>query len=149
MHSGDDSDDDREHEAYQSNMQSLFREPASVNTAVLKSRALQIRDILSTFSRHNFPSEHIKANIFDRIAYLEKPKAVRDCIEQADLVSSIFLLAVNNSAQYNILRHVLPEDACDRHFQQKLQRRINDQIEEFDLSLSALLPSLQIAMFIQ
>ena len=129
---GDDSDDNREHEAHQSNMQSLFREPDSVNTAVLKSRALQIRDILSTFSRHNFPTEHIHANIFDRIALLEKPKPVEDCIEQEDLISSIFLLAVNNSAQYDILRHVVPEDTCARHFEQKLQRRIHAQIQMFD-----------------
>lgn len=127
-----DSDDDRDPNAHQSNTPSLYNEPVSVNTAVLKSRALQIRDLLSTFSRHNFPSEHIDLNIFNRIAFLEGPKAIEDCIEQEDLVSTIFLLAVNNWAQYRILRRVLPEDLCAQHFQQKLQRRINAQIQAFD-----------------
>jgi hypothetical protein len=127
-----DSDDDRDPNVRQSNTPSLYNEPVSVNTAVLKSRALHIRDILSTFSRHNFPSEHIDLNIFNRIALLEGPKAIEDCIEQEDLVSTIFLLAVNNWAQYRILRRVLPEDLCAQHFQQKLQRRINAQIQNFD-----------------
>jgi hypothetical protein len=127
-----DSDDDRDPNAHQSNTASLYNEPVSVNNAVLKSRAIQIRDILSTFSRQNFPSEHIDLNIFNRIAFLEGPKAIEDCIEQEDLVSTIFLLAVNNWAQYRILRRVLSEDLCAQHFQQKLQRRINAQIQAFD-----------------
>lgn len=128
-----DSEDDKDPNVHQSGTPSLYNEPASVNTAVLKSRALQMRDILSTFSRHNFPSEHIEPNIFNRIAFLEGPKAIEDCVEQEDLVSTIFLLAVNNWAQFRILRHVLPEELCAQHFQQKLQRRINAPIQAFDV----------------
>ena len=126
------SDDGEFAYTHQNDTISLYHERNSVSTAVLKSRALQIRDILSTFSRHNFPSEYVQAHIFDRIAMLEGPKAIEDCVEKEDLVSTIFLLAVNNWAQYRILRHVLPEDVCAQHFQQKLQRRINAQIGAFD-----------------
>jgi hypothetical protein len=108
-------------------------DPEPVDTAVLKSRAVHVRDILSTFSRNDFPAEHIKENIFGRIAYLEGPKAIEDCVEKEDLVSTIFLLAVNNLTQYKILRHILPEEMCAQYFQQKLQRRIKAQIDAFDV----------------
>jgi hypothetical protein len=114
-------------------MNPSYDEPTPVETAVLRSRAVQIRDILSTFSRNDFPSEHINANIFDRIAYLDGPKPIEDCVEKEDLVSTIFLLAVNNLAQYRILRHILPEEVCAQYFQQKLQRRIHAQIHAFDV----------------
>ena len=120
-------------ESRQDEIRFLYNEPASVNTTVLRGRAFQIRDILSTFSRNDFPSEHVKANIFDRTAFLNEPKPITDCVEKEDLVSTIFLLAVNNSAQYSILRHVFPEDVCAQYFQQKLQRRIQDPIQAFDL----------------
>lgn len=126
---------DEEEEPYvsQDDLISLFREPTAASIAVLRRRAAEIRDILSTFSRNDFPSEHVKANIYDRISFLERPKALEDCIEKEDLVSTIFLLAVNNWAQYRILRHVLPKELCAQHFQQKLQRRINTQIQAFDV----------------
>jgi hypothetical protein len=114
-------------------MDFLYNEPASVNNTVLRSRAIHIRDILSTFSRNDFPSEHVRQDIFDRVELLEEPKAITDCVEKEDLLSTIFLLAVNNSAQYSILRHVFPDDLCARYFQQKLQRRIQAPIQAFDL----------------
>jgi hypothetical protein len=120
-------------EGRQDEMRVLYNEPISVNTTVLRGRAFQIRDILSTFSRNDFPSEHIKASIFDRIALLEEPKPITDCVEKEDLVSTIFAMAVNNSAQYSILRHVFPEELCAQYFQQKLKRRIEVQIQDFDL----------------
>jgi hypothetical protein len=129
----DASDDDEGPYICQNDMTSLYKEPKSVNAAVLQNRAVQIRDILSTFSRNNFPSEHVQANLFDRIAFLDEPKAIEDCIGKEDIVSTIFLLAVNNWAQYNILRHILPEEVCAQHFQQKLRRRINAQIEAYDV----------------
>jgi hypothetical protein len=129
----DASDDDEDPYFCQNDTTSLYKEPKSVNTAVLQNRAVQIRDILSTFSRNNFPSEHVQANLFNRIALLEEPKAIEDCIEKEDLVWTIFSLAVNNWAQYNILRHILPEERCAQLFEQKLQRRINAQIEAYDV----------------
>ena len=120
-------------EGRQDEIRFLYNEPASVNTTVLRGRAFQVRDILSTFSRNDFPSEHVKANIFDRTAFLNEPKPITDCVEKEDLISTMFLLAVNSSAQYNILRHVFPEDMCAQYFQQKLQRRIQDPIQAFDL----------------
>lgn len=129
----DASDDDEDPYICQNDTTSLYKEPKSVSVAVLRNRAVQIRDILSTFSRNNFPSEHVQASLFDRIAHLDEPKAIEDCIEKEDLVSTIFLLAVNNWAQYNILRHILPEEVCAQHFQQKLRRRITAQIEAYDV----------------
>ena len=84
----DASDDDEDPYICQNDMTSLYKEPKSVNVAVLQARAVQIRDILSTFSRNNFPSEHVQANLFDRIAFLDEPKAIEDCIEKEDLVSA-------------------------------------------------------------
>jgi hypothetical protein len=116
----------------QNDMTSLYKEPKSITAAVLQNRAVQIRDILSTFSRNDFPSEHIRENLFDRVAILGEPKAIEDCIEKEDLVSTIFSLAVNNWAQYNILCHILPEERCAQDFEQKLRRRIDAQIEAYD-----------------
>jgi hypothetical protein len=127
----DASNDDEDPYIYQNDMTSLYEEPKSVNAAVLQDRAVQIRDILSTFSRNNFPSEHIQPNLFNRIALLDEPKAIEDCIGN-DIVSTNFSLAVNNWAQYSILRHILPEEVCAQHFNQKLRRRINAQIEAYD-----------------
>ena len=69
----------------QNDMTSLYKEPKSITAAVLQNRAVQIRDILSTFSRNDFPSEHIRENLFDRVAILGEPKAIEDCIEKEDL----------------------------------------------------------------
>jgi hypothetical protein len=124
--------DDEDPHICQNDMTSLYKEPKSVNPAVLQNRAVQIRDILSTFSRNNFPSEHVQPKLFDRIALLNEPKAIEDCIEKEDIVSTIFSLAVNNWAQYNILRHILPEERCAQIFEQKLRRRIYAQIEAYD-----------------
>ena len=129
----DAADDDEHPYICQNDMTSLYKEPKSVNAAVLQNRAVQIRDILSTFSRNNFPSEHVQPNLFDRIALFNEPKAIEDCIEIEDLVSTIFVLAVNNWAQYNILRRILPEKVCAQHFTQKLRRRIDAQIEAYDV----------------
>jgi hypothetical protein len=127
----DASDDDEDPYIHQNDMISLYKEPKSVNVAVLQARAIQIRDILSTFSRDNFPSEHVRPNLFDQIALLDEPIAIEGCIKE-DLVSTIFSLAVNNWAQYSILRHILPEKVCAQYFHQKLRRRIDAQIEVYD-----------------
>jgi hypothetical protein len=126
----DASDDDEDPSIHQNDMISLYKEPKSVDAAAF--RAVQIRDILSTFSRNNFPSEHIRANLFDRIESLNEPKAIEDCFEMEDLESTIFSLAMNDRAQYNILRQILPEEVCAQHFHQKLKRRIKAQIEAYD-----------------
>lgn len=92
-----------------------------------------MRDILSTFDRNEFPHDHISEAVCRRVAFLEEPKAIADCLEQGDLKLTIFQLAVNNLAQYDILCHLLSEDRCAQFFEQKLRRRIEAQMAAFDM----------------
>jgi hypothetical protein len=97
------------------------------------ARALRVRDILSTFDRNEFPRDHISEAVCKRAAFLEEPKAIADCLEQGDLKLTLFQMAVNNPAQYDILCHLLSEDRCAQFFEQKLRRRIEAQIAAFDM----------------
>jgi hypothetical protein len=103
------------------------------STSTRLERALRVRDILSTFDRNEFPLHHISEAVCRRVAFLEEPKAIADCLEQGDLKLTIFELAVNNLAQYDILCQLLSEDRCAQFFQQKLRRRIETQIAAFDM----------------
>jgi hypothetical protein len=92
-----------------------------------------MRDILSTFDRNEFPLHHISEAVCRRVAFLEEPKAIADCLEQGDLKLTVFELAVNNLAQYDIFCQLLSEDRCAQFFEQKLRRRIEAQIATFDM----------------
>jgi hypothetical protein len=62
---------------------SLYKEPKSVNAAVLQNRAVQIRDILSTFSRNNFPSEHVPIkSLWSNRIFSTNQKQSKDCIKK-------------------------------------------------------------------
>jgi hypothetical protein len=102
------------------------------STSTRLARALRVRDILSTFDRDEFPLHHISEEVCKRVAFLEDPKGIADCLEQGDLKLTIFELAVNNLAQYDILCQLLSEDRCAQFFEQKLRRRIEAQIAAFD-----------------
>lgn len=91
-----------------------------------------MRDILSTFDRNEFPLDHISEAVCTRVAFFEEPKAIADCLEQGDLKLTVFEMAVNNLAQYDILCQLLSEDRCAQFFEQKLRRRIETQIATFD-----------------
>jgi len=103
------------------------------STSTRLARALRVRDILSTFDRNEFPLHHISEEVCERVAFLEDPKAIADCLEQGDLKLTVFQLAVNNSAQYDIFCQLLSEDRCAQFFEQKLRRRIEAQIAAFDM----------------
>jgi hypothetical protein len=103
------------------------------STSTRLARALRVRDILSTFDRNEFPLDHISEAVCRRVAFLEEPKAIADCLEQGDLKLTIFQLAVNNLAQYDIFCQLLSEDRCAQFFEQKLRRRIEAQIAAFDM----------------
>lgn len=106
---------------------------SSQSTSTRLARALRVRDILSTFDRNEFPLHHISEEVCRRVAFLEEPKAIADCLEQGDLKLTVFELAVNNSAQYDIFCQLLSEDRCAQFFEQKLRRRIEAQIAAFDM----------------
>jgi hypothetical protein len=103
------------------------------STSTRLARALRVRDILSTFDRNEFPLHHISQEVCKRVAFLEDPKEIADCLEQGDLKLTVFQLAVNNSAQYDIFCQLLSEDRCAQFFEQKLRRRIEAQIATFDM----------------
>jgi hypothetical protein len=103
------------------------------STSTRLARALRVRDILSTFDRNEFPLDHISEAVCRRVAFLEEPKAIADCLEQGDLKLTVFELAVNNLAQYDIFCQLLSEDRCAQFFEQKLRRRIEAQIAAFDM----------------
>ena len=103
------------------------------STSTRLARAHRVRDILSTFDRNEFPLHHISDDVCLRVAFLEEPKAIADCLEQGDLKLTVFELAVNNLAQYDIFCQLLSEDRCAQFFEQKLRRRIEAQIAAFDM----------------
>ena len=103
------------------------------STSARLARALRVGDILSTFDRNEFPLHHISEEVCRRVAFLEEPKAIADCLEQGDLKLTVFQLAVNNLAQYDIFCQLLSEDRCAQFFEQKLRRRIEAQIAAFDM----------------
>ena len=107
------------------------------STPTRLARALRVRDILSTFDRNEFPLDHISEAVCRRVAFLEDPKAIADCLEQGDLKLTVFQLAVNNTAQYDIFCQLLSEDRCAQFFEQKLRRRIEAQIAAFDVLAKA------------
>ena len=109
----------------------------SVNTTILIARAIQVQDMLSTFSRNSFPSEYIRKNIYDRISLLAQPEAIDDCVIKEDLESTMFLLAVNSSSQYEVFHQAFPEERRARFFEEKLRRRIETGLNAFDLLGSA------------
>ena len=97
-----------------------------------RQRAIEVRDILSTFDRRQFPSEFIKDKIFDRVEYLEDPRPIEDCVEKEDLEATWFILGVNRSVMFWMLRELVPEERCAQYFAEKLKRRIDDEMEELD-----------------
>lgn len=107
-------------------------ETTLLDSAALQQRAFEVRDILSTFDRDEFPTEYIDEAICRRIGMLDEPKPLEDCIEAADLKSTIFQLAVNSSVVYWIFRQLLPEEICAQYYAQKFNRRIKSQFDLFD-----------------
>ena len=88
---------------------------------------------MSTFDRNEFPLHYISEAVCRRVALLEEPKAIVDCLEQGDLNLTMLRLAVNDSTQYEIFCQLLSEGRCAQFFEQKLRRRIEGQITAFDM----------------
>jgi hypothetical protein len=107
-------------------------ETVLLNSATLQQRAFEVRDILSTFDRDQFPTEYIDEDTYGRIGVLEEPKPIQDCITKEDLKSTMFQLAVNCSVIYWIFRLLLPDELCAQYYAQKFNRRVKSQFDLFD-----------------
>jgi hypothetical protein len=107
-------------------------ETTVLDSAALQQRAFEIRDILSTFDRVEFPTEYIDEDTYRRIGILEEPKPLEDCIVKEDLKNTMFQLAVNCSIVYWIFRQLLPEELCAQYYAQKFNRRVKSQFDLFD-----------------
>ena len=110
----------------------VLSETTPLDSVTLQQRAFEIRDILSTFDRHEFPTEYIDQSSCTRISLLEEPKPLKDCLEVEDLKSTMFQLAVNGSIVYWILRQLLPEERCAQFYAEKFNRRVKSQLDLFD-----------------
>jgi hypothetical protein len=110
----------------------VLSETAGLDSTALQQRAFEVRDILSTFDRVEFPTEYIDADTYRRIGILEEPKPLEDCIVKEDLKNTTFLLAVNCSIIYWIFRQLLPEELCAQYYAQKFNRRVKSQFDLFD-----------------
>lgn len=111
----------------------LFNALQELTSLSMEQRAIEVRDMLSTSDRLKFPSEFIKPNIYNRAALLDEPKSIEDCAEKEDIISTLFLLGVNRPMQFCLLRMLFPEDRCAQYFAEKLERRIDEQLNELDL----------------
>lgn len=110
----------------------VLSESALLDSAALQQRAFEVRDILSTFDRVEFPTEYIDEDTYRRIGILEEPKPLEDCIVKEDLKNTMFQLAVNCSIIYWIFRQLLPEELCAQYYAQKFNRRVKSQFDLFD-----------------
>src|SRR2546423_5231231 len=110
----------------------VLSETAPLDSATLQQRAFEVRDILSTFDRNEFPTEYIDENTCRRIGMLEEPKPLQYCLEVEDLKSTMFQLAVNSSIMYWIFRQLLPEERCAQFYAEKFNRRVKSQFDRFD-----------------
>jgi hypothetical protein len=110
----------------------VLSQTTPLDSATLQQRAFEIRDILSTFDRDEFPTEYIDESTCTRIGMLEEPKPLQDCLEVGDLKSTMFQLAVNGSIVYWIFRQLLPEERCAQFYAEKFNRRVKSQLENFD-----------------
>jgi hypothetical protein len=107
-------------------------ETTLLDSAALQQRAFDVRDMLSTFDRVEFPTEYIDGVTYRRIGILEEPKPLEDCIVKEDLKNTMFQLAVNCSIVYWIFRQLLPEELCAQYYAQKFNRRVKSQFDLFD-----------------
>ena len=113
-------------------LDNVLSETAPLDSATLQQRAFEVRDILSTFDRNEFPTEYIDEKTCRRIGMLEEPKPLKYCLEVEDLKSTMFQLAVNGSIMYWIFRQLLPEERCAQFYAEKFNRRVKSQFDLFD-----------------
>jgi hypothetical protein len=113
-------------------LEKALSETTPLDSATLQQRALEVRDILSTFDRDELPTEYIDEPRYGRIEMLEEPKPLDHCLEVGDLKYTIFQLAVNCSTIYWIFRQLLPEERCAQFYAEKFNRRVNSQLDHFD-----------------
>ena len=99
-----------------------------VSPRARSARAAEARDILSTWSRNQFPSE-IRPDIGDR---LEAPRSLAECYQKEDLEASILFAIVHSSDVYESMRQLVPEDRCAEFFEQKLRRRLLAAFHAYD-----------------
>ena len=97
-----------------------------------RDRATDVRDMLSTYDAMRFPSETIEIDRFDRAAAMSEPIALTDCVEKEDLLSTLFQAGVSNPLQYLLLRQMLPEERCALLFHEKVKRRFDKTISDYD-----------------
>jgi hypothetical protein len=113
-------------------LEKALSETTPLDSATLQQRALEVRDILSTFDRDELPTEHIDEPRYGRIEMLEEPKPLDHCLEVGDLKYTMFQLAVNCSTVYWIFRQLLPEERCAQFYAEKFNRRVKSQFDHFD-----------------
>jgi hypothetical protein len=113
-------------------LEKALSEAIPLDSAVLQQRALEVRDILSTFDRDELPTEYIDEPRYRRIEMLEEPKPLDHCLEVGDLKYTMFQLAVNCPTVYWIFRQLLPEERCAQFYAEKFNRRVKSQFDHFD-----------------
>ncbi|KAL9620776.1 MAG: hypothetical protein Q9160_004676 [Pyrenula sp. 1 TL-2023] len=94
----------------------------------LTDRALQVRDILSTFTRSILPSDHLN----QEFATINRSRTAEECNVPLDLEATIFRLAVNDPAVHDALSRTQPPAACAEIFYSKLRRHIAESMTNLD-----------------
>jgi hypothetical protein len=98
----------------------------------IRLRVLTIKDILSSFDRHEFPSE-FKSDIS---ANLDRPPNSRqqqsEWTIQSDLTGTLLQWAVYDDQAYDFLQRIQPPVLLARCFHEKLSRRFGNIFETYD-----------------
>lgn len=94
----------------------------------LKDRALQVRDILSSFTRSILPSDHLN----QEFSTIDRSRTAEECNVPLDLEATIFRLAVNDPAVHDALSRTQPPAACAEIFYSKLRRHMAESMTNLD-----------------
>lgn len=104
----------------------------SLTSAQIRSRAVNIRDILSSFDRDVLPSE-FKPQIFDE---LDRPSQARPPVSQwtiqEDLSGTLLQWGVYNEETWEVLIQLQSPSTLARCFYEKLRRRFDHLFDEYD-----------------
>lgn len=104
--------------------------PASSNSDFppSMSRSDKARDILSAFSETTLPEEFRP----DLVETIGQPRTPEECVVQGDFEATMFRLAAHDENVYMGLRRAMPAGARAAIFFDKVQRRCNALLADFD-----------------
>lgn len=96
--------------------------------STIPTRAVQVRDILSTFARSVLPSKCL----VQEFANINRSRTPEECNVPLDLEATVFRLAVNDLAVFNALTRTQPPAARAEIFYSKVRRLAAEAIKKVD-----------------